>query len=312
MLGVCAKRRFYGDIPLSFGELNSDKTFYVVTLRDSNSKCGFFSLFHVWIFYVMLAMKKNMIPVVDLENFKTAYSEEDPIHGTRNAWEYFFEQPGGIALDEVYKSRNVVFSTTKWPEESSINSEYYNDASKIKIMYDFINTYIKFNKPTLDYINNAWNAIRPDDKKILAAYSRGTDYNKLKPANHHIQPDPSFLIEQAKKIMRENNYEYVFLVTDEKKVHDMFSREFGDKLLSVECVYYDEFYEADDSRYIIEYFHDREHARYRAALEYLTKIVIASKCGYLIGGINGGSVAALTFNGGRYDGTNLIDIGRYA
>ncbi|GHV53132.1 hypothetical protein FACS1894216_10530 [Synergistales bacterium] len=254
-----------------------------------------------------------MIPVIDLENFKSPYNEFDLINGTYNAWEYFFEQPGGVVLlDEVYRSKNVIFDGGMVMPFEVTSREYFDDTEKIKVMHDLINTHIKFNKPTLDYINNAWDSIRPDGKKILATYSRGTDYNKLKPANHHIQPDPSFLIEQAKKIMRENGYEYVFLVTDEKKVHDMFSREFGDKLLSVECVYYDEFYEADDSRYITECFHDREHARYRAALEYLTKIVTASKCDYLIGGINGGSVAAITFNGGRYEGTNLIDIGRYA
>jgi hypothetical protein len=254
-----------------------------------------------------------MVPAVDMENFKTAYNEAEPINGAYNAWEYFFEQPGGIALDEVYKSRNVVFS----PSDQMFfdfdlgSSEYYNDASKIKAMHDLIDTRAKLNKPTLNYINNAWNAIRPGDKKILAAYSRGTDFNKRKPAGHNIQPDPSFLIERVKEIMRENNYEYIFLVTDEKKVRDMFSREFGGKLLSVECVYYDEFYEADDNRCITECFHDREHARYRAALEYLTKIVIASKCDYIVGGINSGSIAALEFNGGRYEGTNLIDIGRY-
>jgi hypothetical protein len=188
-----------------------------------------------------------------------------------------------------------------------------DDTSKLAATKDFMDKHVKLNKPTLDYINNARSAIRPDrPAKILAVKSRGTDYTKLKPAGHHIQPDPSLLIERSREIMRENNYEYVFLFTEEKKVRDMFGKEFGARLLSIGSDYYDEINETSDKKWIVDYLGGGELARYRAALEFMAEIVIASRCDYLLGGINNGSIIAAEFNGGKYEGKELIDIGRYS
>jgi hypothetical protein len=78
---------------MSFGDKNPGKTFYVI--RVLRQAMGWGAVFRNVKQHIAFAVMKNYIPVVDCENFKTSYNEDVPVEGTRNAWEYFFEQPAG-------------------------------------------------------------------------------------------------------------------------------------------------------------------------------------------------------------------------
>jgi hypothetical protein len=187
-------------------------------------------------------------------------------------------------------------------------AQYLDDSDRILHRHEFLQKEIKFNVYTEKYIEDAWESIRKSDGDILAVMSRGSDFRNLKPKYHYIQPEPDILLTQARNIMDKHNIRYCFLSTEEKFAFDMFKKEFGEKLLGINSVFFDEM---NKNNWIIEHVHDRKNAKYRLILEYLTKIIIASRCDYLLCGINSGSVGAIEFNGGCYKKKYVINMGIY-
>ena len=293
---------------ISCGERNPDKTFYVIYLPDKGS--GFLANFHHVMLHIEIARARNWIPVVDMENYRTHYNEDEPINGTNNAWEYFFEQPENIGLAEVYQSRNVVLSLARHPHyvQNIYKMSYLKNNRKLKKYHNLINKEMRFNAATEQYINEAWNDVRKNDGAILAVMSRGTDFRNLRLPGHSIQPDAALLLERAKRMMKEREIPYCYLKTEERSVFELFRTELGKNLLSTESLFYDEM---DATKGIVHYRPEIKHAAYRLALDYLKNVVIASRCDYLISGITNGSVAALEFNGGKYKAVDLVNLGHY-
>ena len=60
--------------------------------------------------HLIISKKFNAIPVVDMENFSNFYTENKKINNTRNVWEFFFSPISDYKLNEVYQSKNVLFS----------------------------------------------------------------------------------------------------------------------------------------------------------------------------------------------------------
>lgn len=92
----------------SFGEKNPDKTFLVIKIN--NQILGLMGIYNTVLGYIYLALKKGMIPIVDLQNYDNGYLYKEEI-GKVNAWDYYFEQPSGYSLAEAYSSKNVVMAT---------------------------------------------------------------------------------------------------------------------------------------------------------------------------------------------------------
>ena len=59
--------------------------------------------------HLLIADRLHMTPVVDMKNFSNLYNEKKKINGTLNSWLYYFEPVSKYTLDEVYKSKFVVF-----------------------------------------------------------------------------------------------------------------------------------------------------------------------------------------------------------
>jgi hypothetical protein len=302
------RERFrYRERSVVCGDANPDRTFCVI--RRTPKGAGFLSNFHHVMVHIEAALERGMVPVVDMQNYLTYYNESEPVGGTSNAWEYFFLQPAGVGLDEVYRSKNVVLSSGDYPPTIDIfTADYLTDkGGRLTEYHRLIKTYMRFNEPTRRFLDEAWNSVRRDGE-ILAVMSRGTDYNNLKLSDHNIQPDASELLERAKRMMAERNIPYCYLKTEERSVFELFRAEFGDALLATESLYYDGM---NAKKKIVRYRPKMERAAYRLAQDYLKNVVVASRCDYLISGINNGSVAAIEFNGGRYKAVDIIDLGRY-
>ena len=88
------KKMFYGEERKCYGKDNPDKTFYVV--NSTSTKLGLYAYVLTFSGRINEALKKGYIPVIDLQNRKNTYLEDSEV-GKVNAWEFYFEQPGGIA-----------------------------------------------------------------------------------------------------------------------------------------------------------------------------------------------------------------------
>ena len=116
----------------SFGKKNKKIKFYVIK-RNYNFN-GIFSNLIFVIDHIKYAKQNKMIPVVDMENFVTAYNEKNKINNSFNAWNYYFKNISKYKLNEVYKSKNVYFSNDKRINKKEINE----DKSLINIFKKFI------------------------------------------------------------------------------------------------------------------------------------------------------------------------------
>lgn len=89
-------------------------------------------------------------------------------------------------------------------------------------------------------------------------------------------------------------------------------KHFREKYLKTKRVYYDDIYDQDDSiAYIKDVHFERENDRYLSGLEYLSSIILLSRCSALVGGNCGGTLGALFFNDEQYQFVHVFDLGLY-
>jgi len=308
-------RNRVSDIAMNFGTANPDLSFYVVRTQAAVGLLGFFAVYFSILNKLLIADQKKLIPVIDMENYKTYISEEQAVNGTKNVWEYYYEQPSEYSLDEVYRSKNVVLSRLNaWDIRYCSDSpliEMCQDKETISKLHGIVKKYIRFNEGTEAYIEEKAKGILLKDKKILGVASRGTDYTKFRVSGHPIQPSTAELIEITKQKVIEWNVDYVFITTEENETLAEFKEAFADKILYSERERSTNYNSDKSGKYFTDIHFGRENDKFTTALEYLTEIVMLSRCNYLIGTASGGLGAAVMMNGGEYEGKCIIDLGCY-
>ena len=113
-----------------FGKENVLNSKYLI-LKKESSDGGYFGLFAYYISFaseIEYALANGMIPVVDMQNYKSSLLKDDEV-GKVNAWEKFFEQPCGVGLEEALKSgkaRYIWQDTPDYHPNDSLDC-LYND-----------------------------------------------------------------------------------------------------------------------------------------------------------------------------------------
>ena len=279
--------------------INEDKHFFIIR---TNGNDGFFANFTFVLDNLIIASERGLIPVVDMDNFKTLYNENELLFNTHNSWEYYFKKVSPYTLEDVYKSRNIILSSTTYPEYKAI---YYNreknilpSKDQIKFLHDIIKKQIvlqphitkKFKKQLEKF--NAYN-------KILGVHVRGTDmYTE---GRHHPRPNEKIKdLDYIKEMMDAHDIDGIMLCADEEKTIDLFKREFGDKVIVTDAMRAKEGdltgIHRDTTRES-----EREKHRYLLGEEVLLDMLLLSECDYLLCGPSNVAFAAMTFNGGKYN-----------
>ena len=85
-------------------------TYYVIRRRDES--VGLFSNYIVFAGHIRYALDKGYLPVIDMKNYFNSGLVPKELLGKENVWEYFFCQPFGLSLEDVYENgENVLLST---------------------------------------------------------------------------------------------------------------------------------------------------------------------------------------------------------
>ena len=139
--------------------LRRTKAKYYVIYRTAGG-AGFFSNYAWVLGHVVFATKLGYIPVVDMENYSTLYSEEQSVNGTCNAWNYYFENMSDISLREVYENGNYVLGKDKALRkyaEKYCESEYRFPTSKTVSYYaPYIERYLRVRGELRDEFDAEW------------------------------------------------------------------------------------------------------------------------------------------------------------
>lgn len=293
----------------SYGNENDDKVFYVI--RRSHYG-GLFSDVQMFIGHLIYAQKKGWIPIIDRKNYGNKWYHEESEVGKVNAWEFYFEQPGGYGLYDIRNSSNIVLSNENdvlpWDRYDFASEKIYYDLEHIKKINYIYSKYIRLNVETKKYVQNELSNTFQGRKRILGVICR-YGYNllwkeqKLTIHNHPRQPELNMLINKANICMKEWGDEWIYLATDNSKVVDCFREHFGERLL------------VNGGKTFAENglggLSDSGEVKRKRGLEYIANIYILAQCNDFLGGMNGGAATAMVINGGNYEHKYIFELGNY-
>lgn len=275
---------------------------YMIIKREGKH-LGLFSYVITNLGNINYAIKKNMIPVIDMKTYKNAYLKDDQI-GEINAWELYFEQPLNVGLDQITSDETIVFE--KIIRNRPNDSMRFFKNNKVNNYWSLLRKkYIRLNEKTRIYIEEEYSRLF-SNQRVLGVLCRGTDYVKLEPFRHPVQPTAEEVIEKSKKVMKKYNCEKIFLATEDMSILKKFENEFGDKLI----INKSERFNNTDNNFLADIKFDRPNDEYLRGLEYLTTIVLLSRCNCLIGGRASGTIGAVLFSEG-FEYTYFWNKGRY-
>lgn len=288
----------------NFGTMNPTEIVYLIKPDYQDGVEGLLSLINKQVLYIEKAKKNGYIPYVDWKNYKTQYYD-----GKNNAWEFFFKQPSNLIESEVYNSRNVYLSGWTFKNinsEKLFESDIFFDKEIRRKSSDVLHNNLQFNEEVIELVRKENQKLNIEE--CLGVYIRGTDYIKLKPSGEYIQPS----IDQMKNKISDfiNKYDApIFLVTEDGNIYDALMDEFGEKIRTVS---YDTFIREYDGKDVLSKSNVLEENKKLRGQKYLAKMILLSKCKYLITSITQGSKFSYALNDGKYIDEYVFNLGLYS
>lgn len=251
--------------------------------------------------FTAYALAEGVIPVVDMKNYPSQYHETDKLK-KENAWEYYFEQPCGLGLEDIQNSK-----FKKSPSDIRFHGIYYgnfDNPAAVKFWRSIYREFFRLNAKTKEHVNEEYNKLIKPGTRVLGVLCRGTDY--ISHVGLPVQPKVENIIKKCVGCLDDWNCDALYLATEDVEILNEFKETFGDKLLAVSQMRYTP--EASKDKFLAEIKFERENDAYLRGLEYLTVITILSRCNCLIAGRTSGSSAAAYINDGRYEHQCMFEL----
>ena len=268
----------------SFGSLNPDIKFSVFRPEHTH---GLLSIYFAGLTYFCRASHEGFIPIADGENYRTQYSIDSPVNGTRNAWEYYFEQPCTThTLEEVYQSQNVRLGG--WTLSPTLQTIRVTE----EMIYDMmLKAHVK--KYIYDIANEK--IISDGINEMIGVFVRGTDYINLRPKYHQIPPTQEQASAKLDEFLSRYGERKIFLATEDENIYNFFINKYGDLIYTTDKNLIKNYSGRDYIGYEID-----SANKYKFGLDYLVKMICLSECKCLIASLTAGSRFARLLNHGRY------------
>jgi hypothetical protein len=259
------------------------------------NKAGYWSNFSVVLQGLDHADTHGLIPVVDMERYPTLYSEEGEEAaaelGTRNGWEYYFEQPGGLTLEQALE-RDPLDSggNVEGPFVEFLSTAHAEET--ITRGRELVRKYVRVKPEILAQVDAV---LAPGNHpEVLGVHVRGTDMRAGKCWGHPIPAPTEAYIEQARQLDAVHGFQRVFLACDEDETVTRFREVFGERLLTTG---------AHRTSTAVEVTNDyqwlfgakRERHKYLLGLEVLLDGLLLSRCGHLLSGASNVPRCAMYF-----------------
>ena len=100
---------------------NLIKIKYFISLEEIPLQVFFSNITFFILNHLKICENFNFIPIIDMENYPTLHNEIKPIKNVKNAWEYYFKKLNNYSLKEIYKSKNVFLSSTRFEKNMSLD-----------------------------------------------------------------------------------------------------------------------------------------------------------------------------------------------
>lgn len=264
---------------------------------------GFFAEYKRLLNYLYYAEFFGFKPYV-LFSKEFTYAEKQPVNGTTNPFEYFFEPI--VKAEDIEKYQYYVESRqVDWEFANRLKPINGYDVSEeyICALAQISQKYIKWNQPTKQYLETASQML--GNYKTLGVHVRLTDF-KQNYWGHPVCVSAEEYLKYTKDAFEKNNFEKVFLATDDKETVALFREEFKDNLLV-----YGDVVRGSGNVSVAFSKEERENHHYKLALEVIRDMYTLSKCQGLIAGKSNVSICAMIENRQEipYQFVQIIDKG---
>ncbi len=283
----------------------NEPIYYVITCDVG--RVGLFSYVNTIMSEVNAAVTAGWIPVIDLQSYPSTYLEQQYV-GIKNAWEYFFEQPGRTSLEDAKQTGNYLTADQEFTNPGPYSgAAFYEDFYGEKTYWRLLaKQYLRLQPSIREriemWIAEHWKA----SERILGVLCRGTDYVVQRPKNHPVQPTLDEMVIKAKKLRKAWNCHIIYLCTEDAQILERFRQEFRDRI-----TYLNKNYIRDiGTKQVAEITYEREDDVRRQGEEYLIQIGILARCQCLLAGPCGGTVGAELLTDG-YEHEYVWNLGVY-
>ena len=273
----------------TFGQENKGKNLYYINF--GNARNGFFIHYRWLLKYLCVADRYGFYPVIEWDR-TMPYAEEIQINGTDNPFEYYFEQPCNISMEEMKKSYNVFYAEKSHLDDHFLNYEipdgekggYLISDEMMKYLAPVAHKYIRLNQKMQQYMEEQLHFLA-DQKKTIGVHYRGSDF-KSNFNKHPVAVGIEEYIQAVSELMK-IGYERVFLATDDAKAIERFQERFGQTL-----VFYQDVVRTDGEVSVAFSEENREHHKYLLGREVLRDMLTLAECDALVSGMSQVSICA--------------------
>lgn len=267
----------------SYGGANKDKNIYHICFGKAGN--GFFAQFRFTLKYLLYADRFGFVPVIEWSD-ELPYAEDYMVNGTNNVFEYYFEQPSEISVEEMHRSYNVFEAEEIHITDFFLKKEMLHGENGYEMSEDYMDElakimkkYIRLNAKTQRYIKTSI-ADLLGRKKTIGVHYRGSDYKN----NYNEHPTASNLMDYivaVKEVVELGEYEQIFVATDDEEALNGFVKEFGDKL-----AFYADVARTKGNTSVAFSESEREKHHYLLGLEVLRDMYTLAMCDGLVAGLS--------------------------
>jgi hypothetical protein len=271
------------------GHERPQESFYVIRWDSNLTGLGGLAV-QVVLGGLKYAEQNNMTPVVDFLHGDNYY--RDP-QRKGNIWEWYFDQPAGLGLENIQHCKNVVLGAKRnvfpyivMPDGAEPSASFFANpiGEERKEWRRIYQKYIRLNAEMEATAQKRKNEIIMPCERVCGVLCRGTDYLNHKPAHHPAQPSLEEVISKAQEVMEQHSCDKIFLATEDADIMEAFRKVFGNRLISA--------YKQDANYNRETRFIRTDVTPYRAGLEYLCTLSILSQCTCIVATACGGSMMA--------------------
>lgn len=277
---------------------------YVIRRRPPGG--GLFSNVNHVLQGIEYSLIHGLIPVVDMQNYWTTYSQRKEFHRSTNAWNYFFDQVSEVDLNDLRSFQKVRYSRGDRINSESILSErslnFIMNREVVEVYGAMMNRYIRVNAETMAIVNSVKDFIEWSPDTIGVSY-RGTDYLELMARGHARQPEVAELRNNLLEKLQEDSSAKILISTDDGKARESLAS-------SVKNKAYINFRDENILRKFVSN-KDAPSPQVLNALGYLIEVFLLSEGKTLVCSIANGSAAAILLNENRYIDPRIINKGTY-
>lgn len=280
-------------------------TYYII--RRQYEHTGLFARYKIIGEHIRYALSKGWLPVVDLQNYPNAYLAPEKL-GKENSWEYYFEQPLRIGLEQAYSGDNIVLSSEEvlpqLYETMSLLENRNNELTEWRMLVKF--GLLKVKPALMEEISVVRQKLFAPQDRVLGVLLRGTDYVAKKPTYHPIPPPTEFAASIVIEKAEAWHCNKIFLATEDKGIVQIFKRVFGNL-----CVTFDrEYVDYKQDKFVSLMRIDRPNDHFQQGKDYLTQIVLASMCNSFVAARCSGTVGVMML-AENFEHTYFFNLGKY-